>query len=237
MRLVAPLLVSISVLSFCAHVKAAVLLVGWDFNDSIPMTEMNYGQINLVPDAGVYQNQSTMWLAPTLAGSHGGSLLNTVPTYGAGAGLQHPDGTPAGSALTIIGSSNNNQYLVMEFPTLGYGNLEFSFQAKRYSSGFTSVSVEYAVGNGVFLFVESHSLPATNPTYHLTVDLSAIEELNNQPKVSLRFRMSGLTNPGGTTGIRLDNFRIASVPEPTSALTLLPATLLLRRRRASGRNG
>ena len=140
----------------------------------------------------------------------------------------------------------NDKSFTLTLNTTGFSDLNIRFDARTaanpspHGQAPSSYTVLYSIDGGSSWIPTT--LPATwaaDASYHeVALDLSSITDLNNQSDVRIRFNLddgpASAPDVSTTRNVRVDNFLVTAVPEPSafilSALTALGATL--RRRRA-----
>lgn len=186
----------------------AELLAGWNFN---------------------LWNPDTDWV---VAADHGsGSIDLTAVGSGlsafAGTSVNAVDGDIAGSALSLVGQSQNGRSIYIVATTGGADRLSISFAARRTDSGFADNRIDAWVA-GAWVQIGSFAAGSDWPVHEFEFDaptalFGGVTEL--------RITFDGATS--GTGNIRLDNIRIESraVPAPGAAALLAIAGCVARRRR------
>jgi hypothetical protein len=155
--------------------------------------------------------------------------------------------SPAGNGSQYSFSSNRWQtgdYYEARMSTLGYSDIEISWDQARSSTGPSSFELVMSTdGGATFEFVTAYTVlqsggggsPGTwstnpanyNPIYTTTL---AVAGADDQALVIFRFRAAG--NPSSEFGSnRIDNVVISSIPTPGALALLGLAGLAARRRR------
>jgi hypothetical protein len=154
---------------------------------------------------------------------------------------------PAGNGSTHSLSSTAwsvNDYYQFSVSTLNLQNIGVSYDQTGSSTGPRDFAFEYSTDNGAtFNVVSSYSITSTtwsagspaSGTSH-SFDFSGIDALNNQSLIEFRIVdtstsaiKAGTTVAPTGTG-RVDNFTVATVPEPASLLGLGALALLAGRK-------
>ena len=157
---------------------------------------------------------------------------------------------PAGNGSTNSWSANNwsvNDYFQFQVSTLTYSGIQISFDQTGSSSGPSQFTLQYSTDGSTFLtfgspytVLVSTWTPATyNSSFTHTFDLSSVTALDNASSVYFRLVDNSTTSIGGSTvgtggTDRVDNFLVATVPEPSTlalaAFGGVAALLAFRRR-------
>lgn len=150
--------------------------------------------------------------------------------------------TPAGNGSPKSFSANNwsvGDYFQFESSSLGHAGLIVSFDQTGSNTGPGTFGFQYSTDGLTFTQFATYSLinagwstqnPTPNPSSY-SFDLSALTLLDNAPAIYFRLvdldttAINGNNVASGGTG-RVDNFTIATVPEPGS-LTLVGVFSLL----------
>ena len=107
-----------------------------------------------------------------------------------------------------------------------------------YSGGVNPITtftdLTYDIGGGEVSTGLTLDTYADNATFNeWSIDLSTISAIENQSNLTLKWLIPDIV---GTTALRIDNFELTAVPEPSSltllALTMGAALLLIRRRKS-----
>jgi hypothetical protein len=121
-------------------------------------------------------------------------------------GQMHSSGRSSGWISTTI-----NSYWVMDLSTLGYIDLSLRFDNRSSgtspptSAGATSITVAWAVDGGAFTDVTTVTLNQNAAFSPYSVDLTAIDAIEDKPSVQIR----GLWGTDGTgPNTRLDNLQL-----------------------------
>lgn len=208
---------------------SATIIAGWTITTAFPTGAGN------VPTGQTYSvgaaDQGVQTAGSELSSFH----TNPAATYT----------SPAGNGSQFAFSSNNWQigdYYEARVSTLGYSDIEISWDQARSSTGPSSFELVMSTDGGAsFTLVAAYtvlqsgggSAPGTwssttyNPIYTTTLAVAGADE---QALVIFRFRAAGAA--GGATGSnRIDNVFISSIPSPGALALLGVAGLAARRRR------
>lgn len=130
-----------------------------------------------------------------------GDLLNAQNGDGAGSGLRPRN-------------PSNTRDLLIAFPTTGHEGIVVKFATTKTNQGATEQIYSYSVDGGATY--TNTGLPVTtfNPVtdvYSLvTLDFSAIEEVNDNPDFILKISFGGPTASGNSGNNRFDNITVTS---------------------------
>lgn len=196
----------------------------------------------------------TNFLATTTSDTTTGPSLAAEVGTGTATGLHASAASdwssPAGNGVSARSYSANTWAIgdYFQFSTSSLGITEgitVSFDANGSGTGPAAFSLQYDAGAG-YVGAGTYTIPsgitwnATTyfPTTHFVFDLSGVPELSNNAAISFRLVSTSTTSiSGATVGTggtsRVDNFTVATIPEPQAA-TLLGVVGLLgifRRRR------
>ncbi|RYZ88837.1 MAG: hypothetical protein EOO68_26040, partial [Moraxellaceae bacterium] len=197
-------------LVFCAlllliasGVSAQTTLAGWTFDSTVanpntPKTVLaNVGtQVNAAELYANGTNGSSNWIAATELDAFAGALTNDPRT------------TPsAGLSYSLLGGTSNaanGKAIVLKFSMTGFENPVLTFVTRGTSSGFATHQWAYSVDGLTFTNFGTNTAN-TGSTFTLrTLDLSAINAVDNASALYLRLTVSGATSASGNN--RLDNF-------------------------------
>lgn len=188
---------------------SAELIAGWNFNAWNPETDL------------------------TVAADHGSGLIDLTGISGslnafAGTATNAFGGDAAGSALSIVGQSQNGRAIHLTATTGAAERLTLSFACRRTDSGFSDNRVEAWIAGG---WVEIGSFAGGSDWPVHLFEFDAPTQLFGGV-TELRITIGGATSATGN--IRFDNLRLESrsVPTPGAlALLGLGATIARSRRR------
>jgi len=137
---------------------------------------------------------------------------------------------PDQGAILRVRNPANTRELIIAAPSTGYENLVVTFAATRSGSGGQEQEFYYTADNGntwvqvgEAYMVHEHDPEAENFGYvHKVFDLSAHEEINNNPGLHFRIMSVGEGSDGSSGNQRFDNLSVDGTPVETT----LPATAL-----------
>lgn len=189
------------------------LVAGWTFDttDSAPNTPKvvtaNIG--SQTGSATIYAdgtNGSSNWLS---------TASNPELTSFAGSTLNDPR-TPAnsGSAYSIANSSANTKKIILKVSMTGYENPILSFSTRGTSTGFSTHQWAWSVDGTLFTNFGTNTAVTTTTFLTRTLDLSAINGVDNVANLYIRLTVSGASNSSGNN--RIDNILIEATPTSTT---------------------
>lgn len=189
------------------------LVAGWTFDntDAAPNTPKvvtaNIG--SQTGTATIYAdgtNGSSNWLS---------TASNPELTSFAGSTVNDPRTTPnAGSAYSIANSSANTKKIILKVSMTGYENPVLSFSTRGTSTGFNTHQWAWSVDGIAFTNFGSNTAVTSGTFLVRTLDLSAINGVDNVANLYLRLTVSGASNNSGNN--RLDNILIEATPTSTT---------------------
>lgn len=160
---------------------------------------------------------------------------------------------PAGNGSPKSFSSNGwalGDYYQFTLSTTSFDNIVVSFDQTSSATGPRDFKLSYSTDGTNFTDFITYS-PLVNsspnawsastpaPAAHFSFDLSSISAIDDASQVTFRLVMNSTTSENsGTVAAsgtdRVDNFTVASIPEPSATLALLGGAglLAIRRRRA-----
>lgn len=205
---------SIAIISALVSQAGAATLALWTFETSVPAT------------AGPFAAESGTVSTTAFATS------NTGGTYS----------NPVGNGSPESFSSNGwniGEYYQFTVDTTGEVDLIVTWDQTRSSSGPASFALQYSTDGTNFTTFSSYTVaavtwaggtPAVGSSY--SADLSAVTAVENVATLTLRLVDTEAVDGASTGTNRVDNFMVATIPEPTvAALGALGLLGLLRRRR------
>ncbi|MBU9713071.1 immunoglobulin-like domain-containing protein [Evansella tamaricis] len=122
----------------------------------------------------------------------------------AGTTINALGGYPAGGSLSLVGNANNNNYVELEFSTLGLEGIELSFATRGTGTGFNEHQWMYSLDGENW--VEFGENTATRNTSFQLETLSLSNEVNNKETVFVRVYLDGATSTSGNN--RIDNLQV-----------------------------
>ena len=188
-------------------------LLAWTFDDlpASPNTpnriSANYYLSDTISEAVLYADgsyQSSVFLS-TSSGTELNSFTGT--TEG------DPRPTPIrGRDIAFVNPTANGKSVVFKFPTKGYFNLVLSMAVQISASGFSSHKWEWSLDGEIYTLIENTTtcpLVPGSPHVLTTLDLRAIDELDDREVVFLRVTFDGCTSASGNN--RFDNITLRGV--------------------------
>jgi hypothetical protein len=193
---------------------------------------------------GVQASQATTiadWTFETSQPSGSGSIGPITPEIGSGSAyasglfiISSPAGNGSSHSLSANGWTNGvPMYYQFDVNTVGYSDIGVTFDQASSSTGPANFLFQYSTDGSTFTTLQGYSPllngspnPPWNSTtssslYTFNFDLSSITALNNASTVDFRLLETGsAAENGGTIGQngtdRVDNFIVATVPEPST---------------------
>lgn len=169
----------------------------WNFN-SLSIATASAPGAGGVPTS-ITANQGTGTVSLTgwtgLVDDFAGSTINAIA----------PDAS--GASLSLVSNAGNNSFIELQLNLADFGDPIITFATRGTSSGFNSGVWSYSVAGGAFTTISGVNTATTSTTFALaTVDLSAINAVDGQANVRLRYTLSGATNATGNN--RIDNIQV-----------------------------
>lgn len=219
----------------------ATVVAFWDFNNGF---DAGSGQVQIIHSASVgtgtlYQQRAEIDGNGKTGNAfvNAGNSINTVE----GAAMAWDDIAKSGdndAEFFVTFTTINLTGVVVSFDLRGNAGIIPSFDLKYSTSALEDVTnpvdvigtiKDFAGGISTQIFNNS-PLNAGDTFTRFSLDLSSITGLNNQAFVALRF--DDFDRDPGNNDMRIDNFLVTAVPEPSTALLGgIGALMLLRRRR------
>lgn len=220
-RVTGACLTAVAILSMATSLHAD-LIANWNFNS------LSIGTAS-APGAG--------GVPTTIAPSTGAGTISLIgwtglvdDFAGSDVNLIAPDATGGSLSLVAGGSAapfpGNGGYIEIQLNLADFSNPVITFATRGTASGFNTGVWSYSVGGGSFTNLGGNNTATTSTSYALaTVDLSAIDAIDGQSNVRLRYTLSGATS--GTGNNRIDNLQVnatqTSDNTPPTLSTLSPA--------------
>jgi hypothetical protein len=175
----------------------AETIAAWNFNDAVSGT--TGGAQELLVDYG--SGIMTSSFASANIGNAIGSALDALA------------GDPAGLALRLNGSANNDRNLTWMTSTAGFDSIGIGFAIQRTGTGFNNNQFMYSINAGESWINFGNSFnPGTSYAVQ-NFDLSGIPELINNPNAGFRIVFGGATSASGNN--RIDNLVVSGSAVPT----------------------
>jgi hypothetical protein len=191
-------LVTFSKFTFIQTLHADIL-ADWTFETSQPI------------NSGPFAPESGLQTATAQASASG---LNTISS---------PSGN--GSIFSFSGNGwNVGDYFQFQVNTLGYANIQVSYDQVSSGTGPSSFSLEYSTDGVNFTDANDYTVSTSISWNSSTVktgtsytnNLSAATALDNASVVYFRLLNNSTVGSGGTD--RVDNFVVSAVPEPSAMI-------------------
>jgi endonuclease I len=128
-----------------------------------------------------------------------------------------------GQSLALVGNAGNNSHIELSFSTLGWTNLQLTFQTRRNASGsFTAGTWSWSTNGTQFTNIAGQNTVATSEVFEPRgLDFSEIAALQNAPIVYLRYTLTGASNSSANN--RVDDLTVTGSRYSTAWLTRFPA--------------
>lgn len=208
-------LLTAAVLGFAVPLRAD--LVGyWNFNSLSIATASAPGSGGVPLTIAPSQGTGTLSLAGWggLVDDFGGSDVNLLADNATGASLSLVAG---GSAAPFPG---NGTYIEIQINLADYSDPIVTFATRGTSSGFNAGTWSYSVSGGSFTAISGVDTASRATSYGLaTVDLTAINDVDGEADVRLRYSLNGAT--AGVGNNRIDNLQINATQTNDSMPPLL----------------
>lgn len=177
-------------------VNGQELIYYWNFNTGTPATNVSWTQ-PIASNVGSGQLTYTF----TEAFSFGGTTINGVTGEENGGSF-----APRGGASNV----NNGKHFELSIPTTGYNNIIITFPTRRTSTGFNSQQVQYTVDGDEWITFNTFDISAYANDWVagqlITIDLSNVDAVNNNPDFKIRIILTGATSDSGNN--RFDNVKV-----------------------------
>ncbi len=184
-------------IAYSANAQDRESIALWDFNINIPESNTNWDQ-PILPTLGSGQISYEFTEAYSFAGS-------TVDIDGFSVSENGGSLAPRGGADT----NNNGNPLIITLSTLNYEDVILSYATRGTGTGFQTQSWGYSIDGGAN-FIELQTVDEITSTFVLkTIDLSAIEAVNNRDNLVLKCTLDGSTSSSGNN--RFDNIRFTGI--------------------------
>ncbi|HVP13398.1 MAG TPA: PEP-CTERM sorting domain-containing protein [Phycisphaerae bacterium] len=246
MRSLGILLAVALVASFAASANAD-LIAYWNFNNAtnIGTSLWQITEFGTTANPLEYQkdqgNATHAEIAPwttgdaseaTLVGTNGGVEGNNWGGY-AGTTLNAISPDTAGDALSILGTSNNGKYFLLEFDD-AMSSATLTYATRGTATGYNTHNWEYSTdGGATWNALSTHAAQQTSTWVVHTVALNNIfASTFGAERNLLRITVTGATSTNGNN--RFDNIQINGTnlfPEPATLVLLAIGGLALIRRR------
>jgi hypothetical protein len=208
----------VAVVVLVAQARAQTGIVFYSFNDT--------SSTGAVITATVGSGLSTF--------SNFNSAGNPISILSSVSGNPNNRGFSAGNSVSQNGWDGDASYFQFTLDSTGYQDIILSWGENRSSTGPNEWTIRYSSnGGGLFTDFSTIALPANSA---VSVDLTSVTAINNNPDVIFRLVGIGASAAGGTA--KIDNFNIdatAVIPEPSTVVLVgagLVGLLALRRRRS-----
>ncbi|MDI1255400.1 MAG: Ig domain-containing protein [Flavobacterium sp.] len=174
---------------------------------------IHYWNFNALPTGTLTTVDADMSLVTTTTatitypGTGAGYMDQVTP----GSLLNAQNGDLEGLGLRVRNPSNTRT-LDIKASTNGYKNIVVKFATEKTGSGATAQNYSYSLDGTTFITTSlpvTTYTPTTEPTFDIvTLDLSAISGVNNNPNFVLRINFGGASASGASGNNRFDNLTI-----------------------------
>jgi len=178
----------------------------WNFNT------LSIGTASTPGSGGVPTSISASSTAPGVSASI--SLTGfggTVDDFG-GTTLNTQFSSPAEESLSLIAGGvsfpGNGTYIELQLDLTEFGDPVISFATQRSGTGFNSGVWSYSIGGGAFTNVVGITVVPPSSYAVTNVNLGAIDALDGQANVRLRYTVSGASSSAGNN--RVDNVLVSA---------------------------
>ncbi|MBK6347770.1 MAG: chitobiase/beta-hexosaminidase C-terminal domain-containing protein [Bacteroidales bacterium] len=201
---------------------ASLPLAAWTF-DATPVAPNTPGSI-----AANYGSQLTaMFYADGTNGAStwASTASNPELTAFTGTVLNDPRTTQiSGLAIALANNSANGKSVVFKFSMAGYIDPVMSFATRGTSTGFSTHQWAWSTDGSNFTNFGTNTANTTTTFLARSLDMSAINELDQAADVYLRLTLTGATSTTGNS--RIDNLVINATAETPTFKTLNASILL-----------
>lgn len=197
----------------------------------------------LFADTVAYWNFNSLSIATASTPGNGGVPTTISPNIGsgtlslagyagavddfAGSTINAQGGDPAEESLSlaggVTGTPGNGTYIELQLNLADYSDPIITFATRGTSSGYSSGVWSYSVAGGAFTTIAGVNTATTSTTFALApaVNLSAINAVDGQSNVRLRYTLSGATANNGNN--RVDNLLVSATRTSDSTAPLASA--------------
>lgn len=135
---------------------------------------------------------------------------------------------PDQGAVLRARNPSNTRSLIIETPTNGYKNINLTFATTRTNNGATQQEVYYSSDGGAewHFSGQSYTLPILPDWDLISIDLSGIENVNNNDDLQFKVVFSGNNTSGSSGNNRFDNISVSGVLSNTASETPTYASYL-----------
>lgn len=227
----------------CAAGAAEAQMAYWRFPGVVPPGGDNFkitfpvaADVNNVGGTAQITTDGLVWdgtAAPPATGQgnfqyFSGTTINAVGADVAGSGFSFRSG---------VAGASNGKSVTFQFSSLGFSDIIMTF-AERFSGTAAASDIAVSTSTDGVNFTPQSAYSSVNPTnlrdgtFRLrTIDLSAVDSLENVSAAYVRFTFNGFSTTSATGTWRIDNVQFNGIPTPGSAALLAIAGLAATRRR------
>ena len=188
-----------------------ILLAGGEVAGDVLVAYWNFGL-----DAAGYTEDVTSENAvgtPSLTGMSAGTGYDSNGQGGISFIDMEGSTHNSGQALAWgSGVDEGDQEWILDIDLTGYQNLTIRWDYRSTGTGPVSADLDYKVGAGSWISIESPTFSTDSAYHEYQRDLSAILGINNQSLV--QFRLSNFSGGSGSGTHRIDNLQLTAIPEP-----------------------
>ena len=219
-------------LAIVPGVSSAAIIAGWDQNSNdLPSGGFGFTAASFPQPNDHGPASATHDIADFDTTTEGvDNKYATVESFG-GTTVNDLEGAGAGGSFSFEGTVNNGAKSVFTVPTTGYSDIMVSWAQRGTGTGYTSRVFEYSTNGGTSwtdIGPYAGSAGALGTTFlTVSLDLSSISALNNNPNAMFRITYDGASSATGNN--RWDNFYVQGIviPEPASIALLSLAGLAI----------
>ena len=224
-----------------AHIHShmiATYLPGFAKAFFISLLGLILGNSNLVADTVAYWNFNSLSIATASAPGVGGVPTTITASQGSGTvnlagwtGLVDDFGgnatnalssDPAEEALCFVSNAGNGAYMEIQLNLAEFADPIVTFVARGTAAGYPSGAWSYSVGGGGFTTLTGVNTGTVSTAFALaTVDFTAINAVDGQSDVRLRYTLNGATTTTGNN--RMDNLQVNAIRTSDSSAPVASA--------------
>lgn len=193
-----------TILAFCTSLISAPRLMAdttayWNFNSLSIATASVPGAGGVPTSISASQGTGTLSLSgwAGLVDDFSGSTINVLSS------------DPAEESLSLVSNAGNGSYIELQLNLADFSDPIVTFATRGTGTGYNLGTWSYSVAGSSFTTISGVNTATTSTTFALaTVDLTAIDAVDGQANVRLRYTLSGATNASGNN--RIDNLLVSA---------------------------